>query len=154
MTRVLAATIAATVLGGVVIVAAQAQAPTQAPVLVQAQAQTPAPARTPTSRPDPKTGRDAAGRVLPKYETFIGCLQLGEAPEATVVGASRTSFVLENAMMAGSSAAPKALKLEGFASPGVNLASWVGSKVEINGVMMAEKGTFSMRTTKQVAPSC
>ena len=152
MTRVLAATIAAAVLGGVVIVAAQA--PAQAPTQTQAQAQAPAAPRTPTTRPNPTAGKDAAGVVMPKLQVITGCLQPGAAPDARVVGGNPTSFVVQNAMMAGSSAAPTTIKLEGLANPGVNMATLVNRKVEVTGLPLPERGTFSIRIVKEVAPTC
>ena len=91
---------------------------------------------------------------MPKHQVLTGCLKQGAAAETRVAGANPTTFFVENAMMAGSSAAPTTVKLEGFANPGVDIFKLVNRKVEVSGIPMAERGTFSMRIIKEVAPTC
>ena len=139
MTRVLAATITAAVLGGVMIVAAPAQrgaAPDVAKLLGSA------------------TG--------PPLQIISGCLKPGPAPASAVAGANTGTFVVENATMAGpvgtsgTSSAGTTYKLEGLASPGTNLASMVNKKVEVKGVVLTDRSqpTFSMRIVTKVAETC
>jgi hypothetical protein len=119
---------------------------------VSVAAQAPAPARTPTSRPDPKTGKDAAGTQLPTFDVVTGCVKPGPPPERVVPGAAAMTYVLEGATgsMTGT------VKIEGLAPPGTNLATLVNKKIEISGLNMKERPspTISMRVVKEVAPTC